>query len=507
MNKDIESENDDTLSLTIVVLTSIFSLLFIFYIVIYTKHKNLEKEIRIKTNGVKVKDFSKITPIIGELSMGLDPLVYQRENHPKYGNIFATLFLNEPMIVCSGTELLEQIYYENAKNIKHEWTDQFIQMFGKNNLSNVVGETHKRYKKVVIGSVGAQNLARLFPGFVKIFDKCIKNWIERTKDGSYIDVVPEVQRAVWDAVSLVVFGDDLSQELSTEIMGVMDIFGRGLFALPINLPFTELGKSLAARRRFHEILCLEYKNRQSMPNNGTDRQDLFQQIINSTCDEEFKEGFNVDFAIGVVWASLDTTKSTTLHMIDTMIDHAKEWEIIRNDVKNAFGAEGILAPEATYSTLLKEVPYLSACVEEITRINGVGVLQMRKIINDFELRINGKTYIAPAGYKLYTSSYYTGIDPESKIYSDPTTFKPERFLGDNAEDKVSGYKCSSVAFGVGERSCPGKMLAKLEMEIFMALMSNYKWTRRERPKKWTTAPLPIPDEGLWIRGAPFDKSN
>ena len=43
-------------------------------------------------------------------------------------------------------------------------------------------------------------------------------------------------------------------------------------------------------------------------------------------------------------------------------------------------------------------------------------------------------------------------DPE--VYTDPYTFKPERFLGDNPERDPD-----KVTFGFGRRVCPGRFMA------------------------------------------------
>jgi len=499
--------SSSSFSVFVIIITSILTLLITGYIIIYTKHKKLEKEISIKTRGIPVKDFSLITPILGELPLFLDYMVYQDENHPKYGNIFATLALNDVYIVINGPDLFDQVYYEKSKHLKHDYVESFGEMFGKDSIGVSEGEQHKRFRKIIFSCVGIPSLIRLFPGFVQVFDRNIKSWIEETKDGSYIDIVPKVQMAIMEAMVLVVLGDDISSDVIEELNIVINEFSLGVVATPINLPFTTFGKALAAKRRFQDILRKEYKRRQEMPDRGVNRKDFFQTVINETCNDGLKDGYNMDLAVGVIWASIDTTKSSTLSMIDTMIDHFKEWDHLRNELQNAFGSEGIAAPDVTFSRLEKEVPYLSACVKETMRYCGVGLFGVRKVISDFELQSEGKTYLIPAGYKVYSSFYYNGKDPESKVFSDSSSFIPERFLGEEAQDKLSGFKTATTNFSAGDRICPGSPIAKLEMEIIMALMSNYKWTRKERVKAWKSTPFPIPEKGLFIRGIPIPKKN
>jgi len=255
------------------------------------------------------------------------------------------------------------------------------------------------------------------------------------------------------------------------------------------------------KRKFVELLVEEHKRRQKLPEHGVNRKDFFQSVINSTSEEGFKEGFNTDLAVTAIWASLDTTKSTSLFLINTLIDHEKEWNVVREDHYKAFGPEGISAPDATYTRLQKEVPYSLACLKEVMRYNGVGVMSMRRVKSDIQIVSDGKTYIIPEGYKVCTSFHYQSKDPESKLYSNPTSFIPERFLGDDSEEKMSGCKALFTNFGLGERQCPGNPIARLALEILMALMAKYKWIRRERVKEWIHAPLQCPKGGLWIRAA------
>ncbi len=504
------SESDDnilaSMSISSLIFTSFTSLLVATVAMVLIKHKRLEKEIAQQTNGIPVKNFSNVLPIIGDLNMVLDPLRYQEANHTKHGEIFATWFLNEPNVLVTGADLIDQVFYDNAKNIKLEWTKNFTDLlFGPSSILTVSGDEHKRQRRIVMNNLGVPALNRLFPGFVEIFNRIIKDWVEQTKDGSYIDIVPAVEKAVWESMSLVVFGDDLDKGTEEELRHFMGVLGLGLFAVPINLPFTTLGKAMAAKKKFREMLCNECKRREAMPDRGRGRKDFFQALINETCNDGHEEGFNIDLAMTVIYASLDTTKSTALVMIDTMIDRGVEWAKIRVDLENAFGPEGIAAPDVTYNRLERETPYMLACLKEVLRYNGVGVMSMRKVTSDIELRHNDKKYIVPAGYKICCSHYHNGTNPESKIFSYPTSFIPERFLGDDAEDKVSGFKSATSSFGGGERLCPGNPVAKLEVQIFMGLMSKYKWTRKEKVRDWNAIPFPVPTYGMYIRAEPLSQ--
>lgn len=503
MKLDTIESDVDPVSINSIILSIFIGFFVLSIICIIARHYKLESDLRNKTNGIPIKPFSKILPLIGDLSLILDPINYQENHIPKYGKIFGTYLFDQYFIMIESPELFEQVYYDHAKDIQVGFRDSINKLFGYRGIHKAVGDDHKKQRRMILNYVGVPSLNRLYPGFVQIFNKYVNSWVERTKDDSYIDIVPELSKAVWEAISFVVIGDDLPQEMVDELRAAMDDFGKGVSSLPIDLPFTAFGKSVAAGKKFRKLLLQEYKRRQSMPDQGFNRKDFFQALINETANQGFPEGFNIDTAVIVIWASLDTTKGTSVRIINTMIDHAKEWERVRLEVQKSFGNEGILAPDVTYSRICEEVPFIGACVKEVMRLEGILLHGMRKAVNDFEISFEGNKFIIPANARIVSSFHYYHRDENSTVFNNPTSFIPERYMGAESEERNPKYKAINVTFGLGERLCPGSPIAKLEMEVLLALMSKFKWIRRERVKDWKMLPFPMPENGFWIKAVPI----
>ncbi|CAN1246505.1 Cytochrome P450 89A9 [Linum grandiflorum] len=68
-----------------------------------------------------------------------------------------------------------------------------------------------------------------------------------------------------------------------------------------------------------------------------------------------------------------------------------------------------------------------------------------------------------------------GRDP--KVWEDPMSFKPERFLGDtNPFDITSSKEIKMMPFGAGRRICPAYELGILHLEYFLAnLIWSFEW--------------------------------
>jgi cytochrome P450 len=120
---------------------------------------------------------------------------------------------------------------------------------------------------------------------------------------------------------------------------------------------------------------------------------------------------------------------------------------------------------------LKQMTYLEQVLKEVLRIIppvppvGGG---FRETIKPCEF--NG--YSIPQGWNALYQIITTHKD--SRVYTQPERFDPQRFAPERAEDKSKLF--SHIPFGGGVRECIGKEFAKLEMKLFAALLvRKYEW--------------------------------
>lgn len=113
----------------------------------------------------------------------------------------------------------------------------------------------------------------------------------------------------------------------------------------------------------------------------------------------------------------------------------------------------------------QRLPYLDAVVKEVLRLWPVvtdiaRVLAQPMLFDRYEL---------PVGTTLSASSAILHYDPD--LYPEPDTFRPERFL----ERRFGPHEY--LAFGGGERMCPGWQLAIFQLKIVLAtLLTRYRYT-------------------------------
>ncbi|KAK3336174.1 cytochrome P450 CYP542B3 [Cercophora scortea] len=121
---------------------------------------------------------------------------------------------------------------------------------------------------------------------------------------------------------------------------------------------------------------------------------------------------------------------------------------------------------------LEQMPYLRAVVKETLRLSLGTSGRLARVCPDETLIYTDSTtdnqkpkaYTIPSGVPVGMTTYQTVTNPA--LYPDPFAFKPERWLGPEAE-RAENYL---TVFGGGRRVCLGKALSQAELYLALAKM-------------------------------------
>lgn len=118
---------------------------------------------------------------------------------------------------------------------------------------------------------------------------------------------------------------------------------------------------------------------------------------------------------------------------------------------------------------IARLPYIRSIVKETLRIHPpVPFLIPRKVETD--VQICG--YSVPKGTQVLVNVWAIGRDPST--WSNPTSFKPERFL--DSEIDFRGRDFELIPFGAGRRICPGLPLAIRTVPVMLgSLINSFDW--------------------------------
>ncbi|CAK9180595.1 unnamed protein product [Ilex paraguariensis] len=112
---------------------------------------------------------------------------------------------------------------------------------------------------------------------------------------------------------------------------------------------------------------------------------------------------------------------------------------------------------------INNLVYLQAIVKETLRLYPPGPLSVPHEAME-DCNVGG--YHIPKGTRLLVNVWKLHRDP--RIWSDPETFMPERFLTNHTEVDVGGQQFEYTPFGSGRRSCPGMTFAMQVTHLTLA---------------------------------------
>jgi cytochrome P450 len=121
-------------------------------------------------------------------------------------------------------------------------------------------------------------------------------------------------------------------------------------------------------------------------------------------------------------------------------------------------------------TAINEMKYLKALVKETLRARPPSPLLLPRESTE-RCEING--YEIPAKTKVLVNVWAIARDP--KYWTEPESFKPERFLDSSIDFKGNNFEY--LPFGAGRRVCPGYTFALVIVEYTIALLLyHFDWT-------------------------------
>lgn len=151
-----------------------------------------------------------------------------------------------------------------------------------------------------------------------------------------------------------------------------------------------------------------------------------------------------DEAFTILTAAADTTGNAMSITSYYILSKPEIYQTLKAELERAFPN-----PTAKLDYLtLEKLPYLTAAIKEGLRLSFGVPGRLPRVIETQGIVLNG--YPIPPGTIVGMSSWMMHRNP--KIFPDPDTFMPERWLDPANAGKLEKYL---VAFGKGSRQCIG----------------------------------------------------
>jgi cytochrome P450 len=145
-------------------------------------------------------------------------------------------------------------------------------------------------------------------------------------------------------------------------------------------------------------------------------------------------------ASSIVGAGTETTANTLTVIMYYLMADSKIMERLKAEVTEAIPNPNVIPKERD----LEALPYLSAVISEgLRKSNGVSNRLIRVATNT---DLKYKSYIIPRGTAVSMNTM--SLQQDARVFPDPKSFKPERWLGENTKGDL-------FCWSRGRRTCLG----------------------------------------------------
>ncbi|CAI9107378.1 OLC1v1006716C1 [Oldenlandia corymbosa var. corymbosa] len=161
----------------------------------------------------------------------------------------------------------------------------------------------------------------------------------------------------------------------------------------------------------------------------------------------------------IILAGSDTTSTHLTWVLSLLLNNPHDMKQAQEEIDHIVGKE-----RWAEETDIKNLVYLQAIVKEALRLYPPGPISVPHLARE-DTEVSG--YHVPKGTRLFVNLWKLHRDP--RIWSDPDTFLPERFMGSHAEVDFSGQNhFEFIPFGSGRRACPGLTFAMQVTHLTLA---------------------------------------
>ncbi|KAI3460199.1 hypothetical protein Pfo_016862 [Paulownia fortunei] len=276
------------------------------------------------------------------------------------------------------------------------------------------------------------------------------------------------------SVELTNFDSDVTQELKETIEGVAKIVGAPNLAdfFPLLKLIDPQGIKRQAEFYFGKLLAMfEDIINQRLQSRGTSigspkKNDLLEALLDLSQGSEYELSCNhiKHLLVDLFVAGSDTTSSTIEWTMTELLLNPEKMANAKNELRTVIGEN-----KQVEESDIPRLPYLQALIKETFRYHPPGPLLIPRKAED-DVKING--YTIPKNAQILVNAWAIGRD--SSIWSNPSSFEPERFL--DSEIDFKGQDFMLIPFGSGRRMCPGLPLADRMLHLTVAsLIHNFDW--------------------------------
>ncbi len=365
------------------------------------------------------------------------------QSRARFGDMFTIRIAHEgDWVMLADPDLVKQVFTGDPKIFHAGEGNQILRpILGDNSVLVLDEKPHIGQRRLLLPPFHGERMKGYERTMTEIAGREIDSW----PAGTPYKLRPRMQAITLEIIIETVFGvheRERMDPLRAALRDFLDLTTDPRFLLPVVLAGPDRVRRIPGfgRRidRVDELIHAEIAERRAV-GGLAERDDVLSMLVaaehedgSAMSDAEIR-----DELLTLLVAGHETTATALSWAVERLVRHPEKLERLRVEV------------------LAGEDAYLTATIQETLRLRPVIVLVIRKLTEPVQLG----GYELPAGARVTPSIYLIHRDP--RIYPDPHSFIPERFL-DNPPGTYTW-----IPFGGGVRRCLGAAFAQFEMAVVL----------------------------------------
>lgn len=405
-----------------------------------------------------------------------DPIAFVEKMHKIQGHRIHLKIFGKQLFIISHPEDVVHVLKDNNSAYTKGRTTKMLRTFLGNGLITNEGESWRKQHRLIRPVMNVKSIYDLAP---KIHST-VQEFLPEISVNKEVNAFREMNRLTWRIILKTLFSLNVSTELDDWLEDIVDLMHiitsktRSSIPIPFWIPTANHRRMKSIIKKFDETVYGLINERRK----GEKKQDLLQLLIDSQEEglREMTDHEIRDEVMTFMMAGHETITNSMSWTLKELAEHPEYRKHLQEEAADFF-------QDLNYEKLIAS-PWLSAVIDETMRIwppVWVFMRQAEKEDKFGNLIVPPKANVVLAPYLSHRAS---------DLWSDPLSFKPERFL---PEEKKKIPQGAFYPFGLGPRACIGAYFAGMEAKIILAsLVHNFDWSLVKKEKQ-------LHDPGISLR--------
>ncbi|CAK7356847.1 unnamed protein product [Dovyalis caffra] len=392
------------------------------------------------------------------------PESFMDKRRRMYGKVFKSHIFGSRTIVSTDAEVSKFILQSDAKVFVPSYPKSLTELMGKSSILLINGSLQRR----IHGLIGAFfKSPHLKAQITRDMQSYVQESMEKWREDQPIYIQDESKNIAFQVLVKALISLDPGEDMEL-LKKQFQEFIAGLMSLPLNIPGSQLYRSLQAKKKMVKLVQKIIQSKRDGISGiiSMAPKDVAEVLLNDA-SEQLTDDLIADNMIDMMIPGEDSVPVLMTLAVKYLSDCPAALQQLTEENMKLKCLKAQHGEPMCWSDYLS-LPFTQTVITETLRMGNIIIGVMRKAMKDIEI----KGYLIPKGWCAF--AYFRSVHLDENNYEWPYQFNPWRWQ----EKDMSNS--SFTPFGGGQRLCPGLDLARLEASIFLHhFVTQFRWVAEE----------------------------